>query len=161
MKTIFEFSENTNTQGWYVVNDVVMGGLSKSNLSVNKSGNGVFEGKISLKNNGGFASVQYAFEAIKPKNHSSFVLYLKGDGKTYKFRAKRCSSDKHSYNYTFDTSGDWQEVHIEFKNMIAQFRGAKLPMTNYNGDVLEQIGILFGNEKQEDFKLEINKVVII
>ena len=39
---------------WQVIDDGVMGGRSKGNFAINEEGNAVFEGTVSLDNNGGF-----------------------------------------------------------------------------------------------------------
>lgn len=160
MKTIFDFSENTKISQWKVINDDVMGGLSKGDFYLNETGNGVFEGGISLENNGGFSSVQYAFDQIKIERYVTFKLEIKGDGKPYQFRAKRSTSDEHSYIATFETTGEWQTVAIKIKDMIPQYRGEQLPMTNYPGDQLEQVTFLFGNKKEEQFTLEIDTITM-
>ena len=41
---------------WNIVNDDVMGGVSTSNLSLNQENSLIFNGYLSLDNNGGFAS---------------------------------------------------------------------------------------------------------
>lgn len=160
MKTIFNFSENSDISKWQIINDGVMGGLSKGDFYLNKDGNGIFQGRISLENNGGFSSVQYAFDQIEVKQYSTFKLHIKGDGKAFQFRAKRTTSDKHSYIATFKTTGEWQLVTIEMKDMIPQYRGEQLPMSNYYGDQLEQVTFLFGNKKEESFMLEIDKITM-
>lgn len=53
-KTIFNFNKKANIQNWVIVNDLVMGGKSTSNFKLDIDGNGVFEGDVSLENNGGF-----------------------------------------------------------------------------------------------------------
>jgi hypothetical protein len=47
-----------------------MGGKSSSNISLNKDGFGVFNGTISLENNGGFSSVRHVFKALKVTNQN-------------------------------------------------------------------------------------------
>jgi hypothetical protein len=42
-----------------------MGGESSSTFQLNSEGHGVFEGNISLDNNGGFSSVRYRFPQNK------------------------------------------------------------------------------------------------
>ena len=37
---LFDFTKESNIQNWSVVNDGVMGGLSKGNFSVNDKGDG-------------------------------------------------------------------------------------------------------------------------
>ena len=58
-KTLFDFQNATNAAAWQVVNDDVMGGESTSRFSVT-NGLASFQGKVSLENNGGFASVRSA-----------------------------------------------------------------------------------------------------
>ena len=48
--------KNVGLNNWNIVNDDVMGGVSKSYLSVNDDRNLIFDGYLSLENNGGFAS---------------------------------------------------------------------------------------------------------
>ena len=48
--------DNIGIENWIIVNDDVMGGISKSKLYIDKYNNLVFNGYLSLENNGGFAS---------------------------------------------------------------------------------------------------------
>ena len=61
---IYNFNKKSNLKKWTVINDAVMGGKSEGEFYLNSDGNGVFEGDVSLENNGGFSSVKYKF----PKN---------------------------------------------------------------------------------------------
>ena len=54
-KIIYSFDEHVQPNGWIIVNDGVMGGLSKGEMDMNEEGNGVFRGRVSLENNGGFS----------------------------------------------------------------------------------------------------------
>ena len=54
-KTAFEFHDSESA--WRSIDDVVMGGLSSSRMWV-EQGRAVFDGELSLENNGGFASVR-------------------------------------------------------------------------------------------------------
>jgi len=85
--TIFDFSIENNGQGWYIVNDGVMGGLSEGRLIV-ENDMAVFKGEVSTDNNGGFTMVQNRFKAVKTSQFKAFVIKLKGDGKSYQFRVK-------------------------------------------------------------------------
>ena len=48
--------KNIGLDNWNIVNDDVMGGISTSYLSVSDEKNLIFNGNLSLENNGGFAS---------------------------------------------------------------------------------------------------------
>ena len=51
-------------KNWNIVNDDVMGGISKSFLSINDENNLIFSGNVSLKNNGGFASTRMGLDSV-------------------------------------------------------------------------------------------------
>ncbi len=47
--TIFDFSKKSDMSNWKIVDDVVMGGRSSGTFHLNKEGNGVFKGRVSLR----------------------------------------------------------------------------------------------------------------
>lgn len=160
MEVLFSFTEEKNTKDWKIVDDGVMGGLSQGQFFLNKHNNAVFEGKISLKNNGGFSSVQYTCGKLDVEKFSTFVLRVKGDGNPFQFRVKNSLNERHSYIYEFATTGEWQIIKIKMSAMKPQFRGNALSLPNYAGKSLEQITFLFGNKKAEHFKLEIDEIAM-
>ena len=87
--TIYNFNKDASTAGWRVIDDGVMGGLSKGKLRVNDKGHGVYSGTVSIENNGGFSSLRYRFEAKSVADYTSVTLRVKGDGKRYQFRVKK------------------------------------------------------------------------
>ena len=126
---LFNFSKECNIQNWSVLNDGVMGGLSKGN----------FESKLvhSLK---------------------KITLRLKGYGKQYQIRVKTWISDYYSYIAYIKTDGEWQTLEVLFSEMIPAFRGNKLDLPNYPGEYMEQFAILIGNKKNEDFGLCLDQI---
>ena len=155
---IFDFNKESNIQDWIIVDDVVMGGRSAGNFTLNADGFGVFEGGVSLENNGGFSSVRYGFEKMQIKEYTKVVIKLKGDGKNYQFRIKANYDDYYSYITTFSTTGKWQEIEISLEDMYPSFRGRKLNQPNFSEDSFEQIAFLIANKKQEQFKLLLDKI---
>ncbi len=155
---IFDFDKNSDLSQWTVLNDVVMGGRSSSSILVNAEGHGVFEGSVSLENNGGFASVRYQSELMEVGQYSECVIWLKGDGKNYQFRIKSKEQDSHSYIAKFKTTGEWQTLEINMGEMTPWFRGRRLDIPNYPGNTIASISFLIGNKKAEDFKLEIDRI---
>ena len=155
---IFDFNKNSYIQGWKIVDDIVMGGKSLGSFKLSPDGFGLFEGHISLENNGGFSSVRYQFKKLKVNEGSNIIIKLKGDGKNYQLRIKDNSSNYYSYITSFVTSGVWQEIEIPLKNMSPSFRGRKLDLPNFSHDYIEEIVFLIGNNKPEKFKLLIDKI---
>ncbi len=158
-QTIFDFNSAQNINSWRIVNDDVMGGRSSSMLSlINKKG--VFKGKVSLENNGGFAMTQLDSKINNIKNYKKIVLKIKGDGKTYQFRIKEKRFNMYSYTQNFKTSGKEEEIVLYLKDFKPQFRGRKLDMPNFGKDIIEQVAILIGDGKNEEFEIQINTITL-
>ena len=157
---IFDFTKEADLKNWYVINDTVMGGVSTGKMGKDSAGKGLFEGHVSMDNNGGFTSVKYDAGKIKLQGYSKFLIVLKGDGKAYQFRVKTNSKDYYAYVYSFETTGNWQTIEIPFSSMVPSFRGQLLNMANFSGDYMEEIGILIGNKIAEDFKMAIDNITV-
>jgi hypothetical protein len=155
---LFDFTKSSTVKDWIIVNDVVMGGESSSTIKLNEEGHGVFEGRISLDNNGGFSSVRYRFPKKQIKLFHSIMIRVQGDGKSYQLRVKSDSNQYYSYINPFTTTGVWQEIEIPLKNFYPSFRGRRLNQPNFSQDSLEEITFLIGNKKNENFKLVIDKI---
>jgi NADH dehydrogenase [ubiquinone] 1 alpha subcomplex assembly factor 1 len=157
---IFDFTKNSSMENWYIINDDVMGGVSQSDIAINESGNAVFEGLVSLENNGGFCSVRYNNEIITT-GYEKVTFRIKGDGKRYQLRIKADSGDSYSYVYWFDTSGKWETKEILLKSLYPVFRGRNLDMPTFSNNKISEIGFFIGNKKNETFRLEIDKIELI
>lgn len=155
---IFDFSKNTNIQDWMIVDDTVMGGESASTFQLNSDGYGVFEGNISLNNNGGFSSVRYRFPKKQIKQFKCILLRVQGDGKQYQFRLKSNSTEYYSYILPFQTNGEWQDIEIPLQDLYPSFRGRKLNQANFSKETIEEITFLIGNKKKEHFQILIDKI---
>ena len=159
--SIYDFSKNSNVSDWIIVDDVVMGGRSNGRFSIDDDGNGVFSGIVSTENYGGFSSVRYQFDKINTNADSKITLKLKGDGKDYQIRIKDKISKYYSYITTFKTSGEWETVTLNLKDLYPSFRGQTLNLPNFDGKFLEEIVFLIGNKKDESFELKLDKIELI
>ena len=155
---MYDFTKNSDLTKWIIVNDVVMGGLSQSSLTLDEKGNGVFAGNVSLDNNGGFCMVQRPFDRINVGNFEKIAIRVNGDGKKYQFRIKSNRNDYYSFVSYFSTSGEWETVEIGMKDMYPVFRGQRLDMPNFNSQFIGEVGFLIGNKKEERFKLLIDRI---
>jgi hypothetical protein len=159
--TVFDFSASADISGWEIVDDVVMGGRSGGSFALSLEGTGVFSGKVSLENNGGFSSVRYDTDALNLSGYDAFILKVKGDGKRYQFRVKSGRYDRQSYISYFETNGEWQEILLPMEDMYPTFRGMRLNMDNYPGKKVDQVSFLIGNNRTETFRLEIDEISVI
>jgi uncharacterized protein YbjT (DUF2867 family) len=131
-RVLFDFTHPTEDlqQIWGAVDDVVMGGISESNIRLLPE-RAVFSGNVSTANSGGFASVRT--RNFSPpwnlSNYEGIELRVKGDGKRYKF-ITRCEGkwDGIGYCYSFDTLyNSWTTIRIPFAELIPVFRAKTLP----------------------------------
>ena len=156
--TIFDFTQENSGKGWYIVNDGVMGGLSKGEFSI-ENNLAVFKGEVSTDNNGGFTMIQNRFKTIVTKNFKGFVIKLKGDGKDYQFRVKSDRYQQYSYVYQFSTSGEWEEISIPFSDLVPRFRGRAVDLPNFDGGQIQEVAFLIGNKRDEPFELLVSAIL--
>lgn len=129
---LFDFRQPHGDLGkfWGILDDVVMGGVSQSQLRWGE-GQLLFTGQVSTANGGGFVSTRTR-NWDPPLDWSAFAgleLRLRGDGQRYKFflRDQR-GWDSPAYAYAFDTQAAAEEtVRIPFAEMVATFRARLLP----------------------------------
>jgi hypothetical protein len=159
--TLFSSAEPSGKNEWYITDDVVMGGRSNGKFYINDQGHAVFEGFVSLENNGGFSMVRKRVNPIEVKRYRKVSFRLKGDGKRYQLRVKTDVRDRHSYVQYFQTDDGWQVIEIELDRLYPAYRGRTLDKPNYPAHSLSEIGFLIGNKAEEQFKLEIDWIRLV
>ena len=131
-QSLFDFRKPSAglAQVWGAIDDVVMGGVSSSDIRF-VEGYALFAGNVSTDNSGGFASIRTrTFE--RPIDLSAFEgleLRIRGDGQRYKLILRGESRwDGVGYCASFDTVYNiWQTVRIPFRDLRAVFRARTLP----------------------------------
>ena len=144
---------------WKVVNDTVMGGRSSSRWTSNSSAF-IFEGNLSLENNGGFAQIRCELKNNDLSNEDGIYLKVKGDGRKYQFRIQSKVSRWANYSNEFKTKKDLvQTFYLPFKDFKPSWRGRRLNnLPTLKGEDVVGIGFLLGDKIQGKFKLEIIEV---
>ena len=149
---------------WFVVNDGVMGGVSSSTMEVTSDGTGVFAGRLSLENNGGFASVRTAPAAGDLSAFAGLVLRVRGDGRRYQVRLRTDDSfDGLAYRAEFDTEpGSWITVVLPFDTFSPTYRGYVPPnAAPLNPGAIRQFGLLIADKREGEFRLEVQRVLAV
>ena len=157
-RILFDFQTATNHPAWQIVNDDVMGGVSTSRFQILTNGGAVFSGVVSLKNNGGFASVRSAPLRENLTGLAAFVLRVRGDGRSYKFSARTGAGfDTPLYQLAFTTRrGEWEEHRLPFKDFVPTFRGRILTdVPPLNPAKVTSVGFLISDKQEGSFKLEV------
>ncbi len=130
-KLVFDFTtpKDDLKNTWGAVDDVVMGGVSESDIRF-VDGVAVFAGNVSTQNSGGFASVRTKnFDSpCNLAGYEGVELRVKGDGKRYKFLIRTETKwDGTAYSSSIDTvSNSWISVRIPFASLIPVFRAKTL-----------------------------------
>ena len=159
VKLLLNFEDIDNSGRWMVVNDTVMGGVSRSNVNLHSDGYLLFTGELSTDYGGGFASVRTYLENLEISKYEGFILRVKGDGKTYQFRCRMADNiNEISYrNYFQANNKDWQEILLPFKEFLPTYRGRVL--TNFpqlDPKKIKQLGFMISDKQVGNFNLEID-----
>ena len=151
--------KNIGITNWNIVNDDVMGGISSSYLSINDENNLIFNGNLSLKNNGGFASSRLNFKKETLTGIKSFKMRIKGDGNIYKLRLRQ-NNRRASYSCDFKSLKDkWIEIVISLEDFKPSWRG--YTYNDYPDLEIEEInsmGIQISDKQEGEFNLEIKYI---
>ncbi|MBT8347697.1 MAG: CIA30 family protein [Desulfofustis sp.] len=156
---IYDFKKQSDLEDWRVVNDGVMGGLSRGEIIMTESGTAVFQGVLSLENNGGFSSTRTLPRPYNLDDYHGVSLRVRGDGNTYQFRLRLDDRfDGVAYRYSFQTKVDeWMTVEIPFSECVPVFRGRKLSgVAPVAPEKVQQIGFLISDKQAGPFRLEID-----
>lgn len=128
---LFDFNQPSDDlkNTWGAVDDVVMGGVSESEIRL-VDGTALFTGNVSTQNSGGFASVRTKNldPSLDLSKYEGIELRVRGDGNRYKFLLRtEAKWDGVAYSYSFDTtSNTWITVRIPFSQMVPVFRAKTL-----------------------------------
>lgn len=157
---LFDFGVGKNFGSWTIVNDGVMGGLSQSKASLDTDAL-LFEGNVSLKNNGGFVSLRspsvshdlsaYSYCEIRFKSDTKrkFEVLIEKDTPYYlpKFRVKFATKGK-----------DWETVTIPLRDFEVSRMGDTI-QKGIDTEVLKEIqriGIILADKQEGTFSLWID-----
>jgi monofunctional biosynthetic peptidoglycan transglycosylase len=155
-----DFSSVEELNYWYRVNDSVMGGVSQSNLRV-VDNVAYFEGELSLKNNGGFASVRRVGPVTLESGSIPILIEINGDGRSYQLRLRTNKGfDGVAYVATFSSRSDtWQTLAFNEEDFVAQFRGqivSRAPALLFSD--VRQIGFMLADKLPGSFQMAIKSI---
>lgn len=163
--TIIDFS-NTPAAAWEIVNDSVMGGISRSAFQLHDDGYAIFSGTVSLEFNGGFASVRARTRTPADlSGFEGFSVRVLGDGKTYSLRIKTVENGRltrYSYEARFETkAGEWQTHKLPYSDFKPVFRGRNVrgnPVLNTGA--IAEIGFMISDGQEGDFRLAVSELAV-
>ena len=164
LRPLLDFAGPDTAQKWQAVNDNVMGGVSDGRFRITADNTMEFSGRLSLENNGGFASVR-----TKPTNFNvhagdTLVVRLKGDGREYVLNIYT-KSRRMAFSYRAPlptTKDEWTEVSVPLEEFIPTAFGNRVQgMGPVAADQINSLGFMLSDKKAGPFKLEVDWVKII
>lgn len=139
-----------------------MGGRSCSQFRYHPDGYAVFDGVVSLANNGGFASVRTATRALAKPDVQGYLLQVNGDGKNYKLNLRQDTAfDGINYQAEFATvPGEWIEIDLPSAAFLPRYRGRQvLSAPVLETDRVCQIGLMIAAQQAGPFSLAIRHIL--
>jgi len=161
--TLLDFDDAADLALWRPVDDVVMGGVSRSTFERAGAGVARFSGNVSLENFGGFASVRTPPRDWDAAGAQAFLLRVRGDGKTYKFTVRTSDGfDGIQYQSRFTTTaGEWTDVRLPVREFVATFRGRKVPFAaSLDPAKARAIGFMISDKQAGPFELLVDRIAI-
>lgn len=158
---LFDFGDRTESSRWVVVNDNVMGGVSTGRVSLTKDSCLLFSGSLSLKNNGGFASIRTLPKDFHLGDYQGIRIQVKGDGKVYQFRIHVDDYfDAVAFKCDFQAADDiWTEIDLPFASFLPTYRGRILQNDNpLVAAKIRQMGFLIADKSAGPFNLIVDKI---
>jgi monofunctional biosynthetic peptidoglycan transglycosylase len=156
---LIDFKNADERENWQIINDDVMGGVSRSEIIFNDTGTATFQGRISLENNGGFASTRRKPHSYGLDGFIGLHVRIRGDGKEYQLRVRTDNRfDGISYRYRFATQPEiWLNIRAPFSKFVPTFRGRILSdVSPISPDQIQQVGFLIADKQAGNFHLEID-----
>lgn len=154
-----DFGQKTGGQDWQIMNDGVMGGLSKGHIEM-KEETLIFRGTVSLENNGGFTSLRGPYENYDLSNFETITVKYKSTGQDIAFRMELYERWFYPYfkKNLPETDNEWQTISIplsEFNEYrIGDATGKKMSAENLANVI--RLGFNTNSKKASSFEFEVD-----
>jgi NADH dehydrogenase [ubiquinone] 1 alpha subcomplex assembly factor 1 len=161
---LFDFAGAEAEKEWQTVNDGVMGGVSKGEFRITDDKTLEFFGKLSLENNGGFASVRTKGKKLGLEKGDTLVAKVRGDGREYALNLYlNRQLTAFSYRAMAQTKKDeWIEINVPLDKFEATSFGQVLPDAGeVKPDEINSVGFLLGDKRAGPFRMEVEWIKVV
>ncbi|MCJ8190849.1 CIA30 family protein [Sphingomicrobium aestuariivivum] len=153
-RTIADFSDPAERARWQVVNDGVMGGLSRGGLS--PAGEALrFSGQI-VTDGGGFSSIRRDLAPAAIDGASHVRVTMRGDGRQYQLSLRsdqNVSGRRVAYRGDLEPEGAMASVAIEA--LSPSLFGQALRGPGYDLSSAHSIGVILADGRDGPFELDL------
>jgi monofunctional biosynthetic peptidoglycan transglycosylase len=161
-QVLLNFENSKSIQNWRTINDGVMGGRSVGRYRLTENKMLEFYGRLSLENNGGFASIRLPSGDLNFKKGDLLILRLRGDGRTYNMNLYALKNlGGISFRQSFKTlPNKLIEVKLPVDKFVATWRGRAFPKQKLTPEDVTGLGFLLGDKKEGEFNLQLESISI-
>lgn len=156
-QTLYDFGPSDDSR-WTTVHDTVMGGVSRGEIRRTDAGTLVFEGYVSLENNGGFTSFRSRDRKLPFEGSDGIEMRVKGDGRTYilSFDREGIGLFGGGYWQRFETKkGEWSTIRLPWSKFEPVNFGRKMPnLPKLTPETARGLTVYLYDKKAGDFEIE-------
>jgi NADH dehydrogenase [ubiquinone] 1 alpha subcomplex assembly factor 1 len=161
--TLFEFVGADVAKEWQAVNDGVMGGVSEGKFKITDNKTLEFFGRLSLENNGGFASVRTKAKKLGLERGDILVVKVRGDGREYMLNLyPNRQRMAYSYRVPMPTKQDeWIEVRVPLDMFEATSFGRPVKGAGtVDPKEISSLGFMMSDKNTGPFQLEVESIQV-
>ena len=157
---LIDFGNDKDGSDWFITNDGVMGGLSQGKASILED-KLVFEGTVSLENNGGFTKVDSRLQKMDLSQFSTVKIRAKGTGHVAGFRLD-LNQRFYLPNYKFmlRPTDEWEDYEFQLSE-VKEYQMGKQTGNRLSKEQLTKIirlGFIMSNKTDGPFRWEIDYI---
>ncbi len=157
---LLRFGRGNIKKQWVTVNDGVMGGVSEGKVRFTQDETLEFYGNLSLRNNGGFASVRSVPQDLGFEDGDTLIVRVRGDGREYYLNLYEPTFRMaFSYRAPLKTEdGKWVEVRVPLSDFYATSFGRRVRSSKLSPGRINSVGFLLADKKAGPFRLEVDSI---
>jgi len=149
----------TGNSNWSIVNDGVMGGLSRGQIAYEDQ-YVRFSGKLSLENNGGFSWMKSDRMDLDLSKFKNVRLKVKGEGRDYDFTLETQTGYSALYfKHTFSTTkAEWTIIELPLPDFQQKYFGRNTGKS-YASDInVKRLGFLMNDKNSGAFQVDVEYI---
>jgi len=157
---LFDFEDETQLSHWATVDDVVMGGVSASSVTL-EAGALVFSGNLSLEHGGGFCSARSTTSGWDLARYAGLAVRARGDGRRYLLTVRVDERfDGVMYQHPLlDGNEGWELLHVRFEDFVPTYHGRVLTDAGpLDPAHVASVGLLVADRQAGPFRLAVDSV---